>query len=160
MMYCMSLSLQFKFFVYFIIWGVFDQVLFEKLLRVIRGLVNEFFDTLWLIDINILTGQPLTKNKIKPVYEKEQKGPITAVDAVNGFLVATVGQKIYIFQFKNQDLLGVAFIDSQIYIHTLCCMKSFILVGDVMKSIDLLQFQEDYRTLAVISRDPRYSKIG
>ena len=43
-------------------------------------------------------GQPLTKNKIKPVYEKEQKGPITAVDAVNGFLVATVGQKIYIFQ--------------------------------------------------------------
>ena len=34
-------------------------------------------------------------------------------------------------------------------------MKSFILVGDVMKSIDLLQFQQDYRTLAVISRDPR-----
>ena len=46
-------------------------------------------------------GQPLTKNKIKPVYEKEQKGPITAVDAVNGFLVATVGQKIYIFQVNN-----------------------------------------------------------
>jgi cleavage and polyadenylation specificity factor subunit 1 len=59
------------------------------------------------------------------------------------------------FQFKNQDLFGVAFIDSQIYVHTLCCMKSFILVGDVMKSIDLLQFQQDYRTLAVISRDPR-----
>ena len=34
-------------------------------------------------------------------------------------------------------------------------MKSFILVGDVMKSIDLLQFQQDYRTIAVISRDPR-----
>ena len=62
---------------------------------------------------------------------------------------------IFFFQFKNQDLFGVAFIDSQIYVHTLCCMKSFILVGDVMKSIDLLQFQQDYRTLAVISRDPR-----
>ena len=61
----------------------------------------------------------------------------------------------FLFQFKNQDLFGVAFIDSQIYVHTLCCMKSFILVGDVMKSIDLLQFQQDYRTLAVISRDPR-----
>ena len=63
-----------------------------------------------ICNFNIFTGQPLTKNKIKPVYEKEQKGPITAVAAVNGFLVATVGQKIYIFQFKNQDLLGVAFI--------------------------------------------------
>ena len=48
----------------------------------------------------------------------------------------------FFFQFKNQDLFGVAFIDSQIYVHTLCCMKSFILVGDVMKSIDLLQFQQ------------------
>lgn len=101
----------------------------------------------------------MTKNKIKTVYDKEQKGPITAVDAVNGFLVAAVGQKIYVFQFKNQDLFGVAFIDSQIYIHSLATMKNFILVGDVMKSVDLLQFQKDYRTLAVISRDPRKCEV-
>ena len=39
------------------------------------------------------------------MYDKEQKGPITAITAVNGYLVATVGQKIYIFQFKNKASL-------------------------------------------------------
>jgi cleavage and polyadenylation specificity factor subunit 1 len=63
------------------------------------------------------------------------------------------------FTFKFQDLYGVAFIDSQIYIHQLCSIKNFILVGDVVKSVDLLEFQQDYRTLAVISRDSRNLEV-
>jgi cleavage and polyadenylation specificity factor subunit 1 len=45
------------------------------------------------------------------------QGPITAISAVSGFLVSTVGQKIYIWQFKDKDLHGIAFIDAQIYCH-------------------------------------------
>lgn len=66
--------------------------------------------------------------------------------------MSAVGQKIYIWQLKDNDLVGVAFIDTQIYIHQMLSIKSLILVADVYKSISLLRFQEEYRTLSLVSR--------
>jgi cleavage and polyadenylation specificity factor subunit 1 len=97
-------------------------------------------------------GQPLTKNRFKEIYAKDQKGPVTALSQVKGFLVSAVGQKIYIWQLKDNDLVGVAFIDTQIYTHQILTIKSLLLVADVYKSISLLRFQEEYRTLSLVSR--------
>lgn len=101
----------------------------------------------------------MTKFKLKEVYVKEQKGPVTAITHVVGFLVTAVGQKvfervhrlnvgiliiflqIYLWQLKDNDLIGVAFIDTNIYVHQMVSIKSLILVADVYKSISLLRFQ-------------------
>lgn len=98
-------------------------------------------------------GKPLTKYKLKEVYIKEQKGPVSAIAHVLGFLVTAVGQKIYLWQLKDNDLSGVAFIDTNIFVHEISSIKSLLLVADMYKSISILRFQEEYRTLSLVSRD-------
>jgi len=47
-----------------------------------------------VIDVVPEPGLPLTKNKFKVEYDKEQKGAISAIGGVQGFLVTAIGQKV------------------------------------------------------------------
>lgn len=60
--------------------------------------------------------------------------------------------QIFLWSLKDNDLTGMAFIDTQLYIHQMHSIKNFILAADVMKSISLLRYQEESKTLSLVSR--------
>lgn len=113
---------------------------------------------IWVLDLIEVVPEPdrpLTKNKIKKVYCQEQKGPVTTLSHTCGLLMSAVGQKIYLWQLKEEQLDGVAFIDTQIYIHCASSVKNLILVSDVCKSVSLLRYQQETRTLSMVCRDSK-----
>lgn len=73
---------------------------------------------------------------------------LTPVNELNCFF----SLQLYIWQLKDNDLMGVAFIDTQIYIHTLVTIKHIILAGDILKSVQVYQYQEEHKVLSIVSR--------
>jgi len=77
-------------------------------------------------------------------YYEETKACVTAVDAINGYFLHTMGQKLYAKCFEQDErLLAVGFLDIKPYATCLRIFKNFILLGDAVKGITLVAFQEE-----------------
>ncbi|KAJ3154030.1 Cleavage and polyadenylation specificity factor subunit 1 [Geranomyces variabilis] len=98
--------------------------------------------------------RPHANHRFKRLFVNEEKAPVTALCSVSGYLLASIGTKIIIHTFEdNESLTGVAFIDINMYVNTVCAIKNLILVGDIMKSVCFLGFQEDPPKLALLGKD-------
>jgi cleavage and polyadenylation specificity factor subunit 1 len=96
--------------------------------------------------------KPLTNIKLKTILAKEQKGPVTCLESVEGYLIGCVGQKVFIWEYANNELIGKAFIDAHFFIHKMVALKNFILIADIHRSIALIRFQKEYTKLSFVAK--------
>ncbi len=55
---------------------------------------------------------------------------------------ACIFLQIFMWRFKdNKSLLGMAFIDTETYIHKAVALKNFILIADISRSVQLLCYK-------------------
>lgn len=68
--------------------------------------------------------------------------------------------QIYVFQLKDNDLVGASFIDSQVYIHQMNTIKNLVLIADIHMSISVLRYQSEHRVLSMVSRVSLHSSFN
>ncbi|THH10614.1 hypothetical protein EW145_g1206 [Phellinidium pouzarii] len=77
---------------------------------------------------------PMRCFKLRMLCRDEAKGPVTALCGMNGYLVSSMGQKIFVRALDlDERLVGVAFLDVGVYVTTLRTIKNLLLVGDARK---------------------------
>ena len=67
-----------------------------------------------VIDVVPEPGKPLTRYKYKTVFDASQRGPVSAVDSLDGALIAAIGQKVFIHAFQDDNLRATGFVDTQV----------------------------------------------
>ncbi|KAJ3784599.1 CPSF A subunit region-domain-containing protein [Lentinula aff. detonsa] len=95
--------------------------------------------------------------KLRLRCRDDAKGPVTALCGLNGYLVSSMGQKIFVRAFDSDErLVGVAFMDVGVYVTSLRTIKNLLLIGDAVKNVSFVAFQEDPYKLILLAKDPRH----
>ncbi|THH20311.1 hypothetical protein EW146_g1016 [Bondarzewia mesenterica] len=93
--------------------------------------------------------------KLRLRCRDDAKGPVTALCGIDGYLVSSMGQKVFVRAFDlDERLVGVAFLDVGVYVTSLRSLKNLIIISDAVKSMWFVAFQEDPYKLAILAKDP------
>ncbi|KAH9830080.1 CPSF A subunit region-domain-containing protein [Rhodofomes roseus] len=97
-------------------------------------------------------------HQLKLRCRDDAKGPVTALCGMDNYLVSSMGQKIFVRAFDlDERLVGVAFLDVGVYVTSLRTVKNLLLIGDAVKSIWFVAFQqEDPYKLVILGKDPHH----
>jgi cleavage and polyadenylation specificity factor subunit 1 len=134
-----------------------------------------------ILDVVPEPGQPLTKNKFKRLLKEAQepgqppealevqKGSVTCIGAVDGFLISCMvqregGSKVYVWNFENHEMLmAIAFCHTSMYIANLSVIENIeklIVVGDLYQSIAILRFVTEAKMVDGDRPGKKEKKLG
>lgn len=92
--------------------------------------------------------------KLRLVFIKEHRqGAISCVAQLGPYVLAAVGSKLIVYEFKSEQLIGCAFYDAQTFIVSISVVRDFVTYADVFKSAHFLRWREMQRQLVLLAKD-------
>lgn len=84
--------------------------------------------------------------QLRLVFMEDLRAAVTAVSALNGYVIHSTGLKLYAKALEQDErLIAVGFLDVGPYTTVIRSLKSLILVGDAIKGLAFIAFQVSTR---------------
>ena len=123
----------------------------------IRGKVYIFE----IIDVVPEVGRPETNHKLKLIHHEDTKGAVGSICSLEGYLCMAIGPKVMMYSFESGDsLVGIAFLDTNLFVTTMTTLKSFMYLGDIQKGTCFNAYQDEPSKLATLGKNFYQSGIS
>jgi len=92
------------------------------------------------------------------IYQRSLKWPVTVVGQWGRYFVHSEGFKLFFEKWENSSFHKLAFFDASMCVTAMSSIKNFLLLGDLRKGLEFVQWKEEAegreRSLRRLSRSP------
>jgi len=118
-----------------------------------RIMMFEVFKPITIIEDSTMEPQA-TPNKLRLLFQREHKGPVSAVAQLeSNYVLVAIGQRIIVHSWRNSDLVGTAFYDVDLYVTSISIVKNFVLYADLYKGGRFLRWKDDNKSMTPLAKD-------
>ncbi|GAC95935.1 hypothetical protein PHSY_003513 [Pseudozyma hubeiensis SY62] len=100
--------------------------------------------------------------RVKLVCRDDSRAPVTAISSVNGYLMSTCGQKLFVRALEKEEwLISIAFLDCPFYITDVKVVKNLVILSDAKRGLGVWVFQEEpFKFIELARGEDGYVGLG
>lgn len=94
-----------------------------------------------------------TSFQLQLIAEKDLPAPVTAVAAMEGYVIAGVGPQISLYKFVGDELIHLSFAFGQLYCTSIASLKHYLVAADMCKSVSFMYFRDRNNSVNFLGKD-------
>lgn len=87
------------------------------------------------------------------IAEKDLPAPVTAVGAMEGYVIAGVGPQISVYKLVGDELVHLSFAFGQLYCTSIATLKQHVVAADMCKSVSFMYFRDRNNSVNFLGKD-------